>query len=325
MGAFVAFGIDVNKTTSTGVSNAVYGTFVAIMVFAVIVALLCIQDPKHIVRDDGTHLARFEKPSMSHEFHHLKSLMTDWKVLCLIVPLFVAEMCLAVVSTINAYYFNLRTRSLNNVLYEFIMIPTAILLSMALDGKFVKSRRSRGMLTVAVVGLITMAASAGLTAWEKINHLDGALAASNIDWTDSNYAGGCVIYLLWGIVYASYVVVVQWVMASMSNDPDKLAFYAGFTKGTNSLGLCISFVLDVKSVTYFTQTIIQFVLYGVGTVIMFAVVYVFVKETNYFQEENVIVPLYIEGKLVDDGFKPGHLTTADTQAVAQQSLGEKNM
>jgi len=117
VGAFVAFGISVNETTSTGVSNAVYATFVAIMVFAVILALLLIRDLKTIVRDDGTHLAKFEKPSFSRALRDLRSLLTDWKIILLIIPMFVAEMCLAVVTTLNGYYFNLRTRSLNNILF----------------------------------------------------------------------------------------------------------------------------------------------------------------------------------------------------------------
>lgn len=302
VGALVAFGISIHETTSTGVSNAVYGTFVAIMLFAIILALCLIQDPKSIVRDDGTKLAKFEKPSLNRELQHFRSLLTDWKIICLVIPLFVSEMCLAVVTTLNGYYFNLRTRSLNNVLFQFIMIPTAILLSLVLDGKLVKSRRNRGLLVVCAVGLITMGAAAGLVAWEKVNKIAGVLPVSpDVDWTDSKFPGGCVIYLLWGIVYASYVVVAQWVMAAMSNDPDKLAFYAGFSKGTASLGLCVSFVFDVKSVTYFTQTIIQFVLYGIGTIVMFAVVYAFVKETNYFEEENVIVPHYVEEKILTEG------------------------
>jgi hypothetical protein len=283
-------------------------------------------DPKKIVRDDGTHIAIFEEPTIRREYEHFVSLMTDWKVLCLIIPLFVAEMCLAVVSTLNSYYFDLRTRGLNNVLFEFIMIPTSVGLIFLLDGQFIKSRRTRGLLAISVIGGITAAACAGLTAWEKINGFAGVLPTSpGVDWTGNNFAGGCVLYMIWGIVYAGYVVIVQWVVASFSNDPDKLAFYGGFSKGTSSLGLCVSFIFDSEDVTYFTQTIVQFVLYSIGSIVMLAVVVAFVKDTNYFDEENVFVPHYIKDEIAIKGLPHSDGTVAQPGKAAAEDIVEQKV
>lgn len=61
-------------------------------------------------------------------------------------------------------------------------------------------------------------------------------------------------------------------------------------KGTTALGMCISFVLDSKNVSYLDQLIVQFTLYAIGLGFLLAVIWTQVKPTNYFLEENVIVP-----------------------------------
>jgi hypothetical protein len=72
-------------------------------------------------------------------------------------------------------------------------------------------------------------------------------------------------------------------------------------KGTTSLGMCVSFILDSKNVSYMDQLIIQFVLYAVGLLCLFSIIWFCVKETNYFLEENVIVPHKFEEKLLLEG------------------------
>lgn len=54
--------------------------------------------------------------------------------------------------------------------------------------------------------------------------------------------------------------------------------------------MCISFVLDSKNVSYLDQLIVQFTLYAVGLGFLLAIIWTQVKPTNYFLEENVIVP-----------------------------------
>ncbi len=54
--------------------------------------------------------------------------------------------------------------------------------------------------------------------------------------------------------------------------------------------MCISFVLDSQNVAYIDQLIVQFTLYAVGLACLMGVIWFCVKDTNYFLEENVIVP-----------------------------------
>ena len=72
-------------------------------------------------------------------------------------------------------------------------------------------------------------------------------------------------------------------------------------KGTTALGMCISFVLDSKNVSYLDQLIVQFTLYAVGLGFLLSIIWTQVKPTNYFLEENVIVPHKWEDKARIEG------------------------
>ena len=302
VGGAIAFGVSVNRTAVTGVSSGVYIAFIAIMCFAMVVAGLLLKHPAEILRDDGTHLAEFKPTNMHREFKNFVTIIFDWKILVLTPAFFAAEMCLSIVSSLNSYYFNLRTRSLNNMLFQFIMIVASVCLSLLLD--FDKlSRRKRGIIGIGIVSVITIGACSGLIGWMTVYGLDGRLPEPPaVDWTDPRFAGGVCLYLLWGIVFSTYLVGASWVVASLSNDPVKVAFYSGFTKGTASLGLCICFIMDSQQVTYMRQAIAMFVIYTVGSVSLLYVIIYHMKDSDYFLEEDVVVPVHVlqeKGKVVE--------------------------
>ncbi|KIX09740.1 uncharacterized protein Z518_00821 [Rhinocladiella mackenziei CBS 650.93] len=313
VGSLIAFGVNFKQTESTGVSNAVYTVFIVIMCMAIVIAFCFIISPKKVVRDDGTHLALFHKADVGDEIKGLVRLFMDWKVIALIPAIFVAEMDLALLSSINAYYFNLRTRSLNNVLFQFIMIPCPLILAYVMDKTPIKSRRLRGIAGASLMGSITLATNAGLAAWIVYNDVNRQRnTPPGVDWTDSKFGAGFILYLLSGVIYACYQIVVQWTLGALSNDPKLCARYAGLFKGTTSLGMCISFVLDAQNVSYIDQLIVQFTLYVVGLVFLFLIIWRYVIPTNYFLEENVIVPhkweerARIEGLVGDEQIEREH-------------------
>ncbi|OAL38222.1 hypothetical protein AYO20_02674 [Fonsecaea nubica] len=332
VGSLIAFGVNFQQTESTGVSNAVYTVFIVIMCLAIGIALVFIISPRKVVRDDGTHIAIFKQPRVMDEIKGLIMWFTDLKILALIPGIFVAEMNLALLSSINGYYFNLRTRSLNNVMFQFIMMPCPLLLAWIMDTKYIKSRRTRGMIGAVIMGTICLATNAGLAAWITRNDVNRQRnTPPGIDWTDSGFGAGFVLYLLSGIIYATYQIVVQWTLGALTNDPVECSRLAGLFKGTTSLGMCISFVLDSKNVSYIDQLIVQFTLYAVGLVFLLSIIWFCVKDTNYFLEENVIVPhrweerARIEGLVAEEQIEKEHQKELIAQrgiAVDAKNIGE---
>lgn len=62
---------------------------------------LLIVDPREVVRDDGRHIAVFKEPSFIEEVKGIVSVLTDPKIIILIPAMFVGEMNMAVISSIN--------------------------------------------------------------------------------------------------------------------------------------------------------------------------------------------------------------------------------
>ncbi|KAK7533803.1 major facilitator superfamily domain-containing protein [Phyllosticta citribraziliensis] len=317
VGALIAFGVNHDKTEVTGVTTAVWVIFLLIMGCAMVIATFCIVEPKDIVRDDGTHIAIFKQPSFKEEMKGVLSVLLDKKIILLLPAMFVGEMCLALVSSINGHYFNLRTRSLTNLLFQFIMIPTPLAMAWVMDNKRIKSRRKKGMMGSLMMGVITMGATVGLLIWIIVNDIDANDPAPGIDWSDPSFASGFILYLLFGIVYATFQICVQWTMSALTNDPVLCARYAGAFKGTVSLGMCVSFVMDSEGISYLTQTIIQLCLYAVGLVSLYGVIWFYVRETNYFLEEAVIVPRRIEEEAAVMGLVPEDVIEHERMKKAQ--------
>lgn len=298
VGALIAFGINYDKQEATGVSTSVYVAFIVIMCLAICLDLLLIVDPRDVVRDDGRHIAIFKEPQLLDEMRGILAVLLDPKIIILIPAMFVGDMCLALTSSINAYYFNLRTRSLNNLLFQAVMIPSPIALSYIMDSQKIRSRRAKGFLGTAAVGAVTLGATAGLLAWIVRNGVDDQRSiAPAVDWTDAAFAAGFVLYLLFGVVFACFQIAVQWTLASLTNEPALCARYAGAFKGTFGLGMCASFVVDARGVGYRDQTVVQLALYVVGLACLAYVIAVHVRDTNYFLEDTVIVPASVEEKL----------------------------
>lgn len=170
------------------------------------------------------------------------------------------------------------------------MIPAPIAFAYIMDTRRISSRRARGLLGVSVIGIISIGAIAGLLAWIIKNDVDDLVAGAPVDWTDKAFASAFILYLLFGVVYACFQITVQWTLASLTNEPSLCARYAGAFKGTVSLGMCLSFVVDAQGMSYRNQAIMQLVLYALGVVCLAYVVSVYVKETNYGHEPMVIVP-----------------------------------
>ncbi|KAL3440079.1 hypothetical protein BJX65DRAFT_291164 [Aspergillus insuetus] len=114
------------------------------------------------------------------------------------------------------------------------MIPTPILLSTVLSSPYLSTRRAKGLAGTLIVCILSTACMAGLLGWLKHYGVDRTEPAPAIDWTDPAFSSLVFIYLLNGMVYACFQIMVQWVLGTLTNDPALCARYAGAFKGTVS-------------------------------------------------------------------------------------------
>ena len=80
-----------------------------------------------------------------------------------------------------------------------MQIVGAIWIGILLDNEKIGSRRTRGLVSIAAVGVIVVAGWIGTTVWLYRNPLD-PLNPPLLDWTDGPFGGFFVLNLIFGMV-----------------------------------------------------------------------------------------------------------------------------
>ncbi|KAF5556146.1 hypothetical protein FMEXI_1279 [Fusarium mexicanum] len=292
VGALVVFLITKDITTLSGVPTSVYITFIIIMASSVLVSIVCILPSNKVVREDGTQLGHFSASDFRTEFKGCLMLLKDRRVVLLIIPMAATEMSSALIPTLTAHAFNLRTRSLSALVNWTVQIPATLIFGLILDNKRY-SRRVRGA-TGLMVSCVIVLIGWGLTLSFQIKHdIRRDVISPAWDWTSPAYVEYVFIILFTGIAYAIDQMMVMWVMSALSNEPKLLARYGGFFKGMLSAGLAIAFGQEAGGVSYLGQTLTQTIMQVVSFPIMCFLVLKYVTDTNYFTEDAVIPPLEV--------------------------------
>jgi MFS family permease len=221
VGSAVALGISWNAK-STGVPTSVYIVFIIIQLCSLIFASL-IQPPATLKRSDGTSIAHFERISTVDTLKILGSLFKDWRVLILLPCMLLPEMCVPLLSTMNGYAFNLRTRTLNTFLNSLIQFPVTLLVGWILDSERLGNRRRRLMCGISFLAVWLTGTYIAQTIWLASWKFNRKIPGPAIDVTSDAYPGAIVIYLLYAAQYGSYVNIVVYTWATITNDPRKLA------------------------------------------------------------------------------------------------------
>ncbi|KIW25919.1 uncharacterized protein PV07_09053 [Cladophialophora immunda] len=295
IGAAVALGISWNATTS-GVPRAVYITFIVLQVFSLGFAAL-ILPPAKLRRCDGTSIARFEQMSTRETIKLTLDALQDWRVLLLIPCMFTPEMLFPFQSTMNAYIFNLRTRTLNSLLNGLIQMPMTYFVAWILDNQRFGARRRRLMIATAFVGTWFTGTYIAQTAWLAAWDFDLTVPGPDIDIHDKAYAGAIVIYLLYAALYGGFQGVVLYTLSTFTNDPRKTAALGGLYVGVLSAGTSVCFGLNATRIPYQNINGALFALTTLCWPILFFIAYKYATDTNYGKEETVTIPIHVRKEL----------------------------
>ncbi|WBW72884.1 transmembrane transporter [Schizosaccharomyces osmophilus] len=293
VGSFIAFGLNYRSKT-TGVPEAVYIIFIIIMFVAVLLATLFMQDPSKVRKSDGSNALPPKETAFSQELKGLLAAAKDWRLLALLPAAFASQSTVAFASHLNSYYFSLRTRSLNNVLYWSIQLFLPYLLTAILDAKRFQ-RRNRGLFGLSIQAVILIVTFCGEVAWISKNNIDLHQTSPNLDWTDPGYGKAIVLYLLMGAQYCTSVISIQWCVSLLVNDPNMYASYAGLYKGTTAAGMCGSFGIDAAGVSFRNQAIIYLVFIIMLSTSQLSITALCGNKSSLSEEELSKSPIVIEG------------------------------
>lgn len=184
--------------------------------------------PKSLIRSDGTPLTEFKLVTLTQSLSGLGRLFKDWCILLMLPTFYAGEVFLVLQSSINAYAYNLRTHSLNNVLINIVHIPFTVVIGYLLDSETLGSRRQRGMIVVVIDAIFITGTYIAQTIWLASWKFDRNIAGPPIDWTDSSSPGAVVIYLCYGAQYGISQNTVLWLLGSLTNQPSRWATWLDF-------------------------------------------------------------------------------------------------
>lgn len=246
IGSIVPLAQNVHNDHAGGVTDGTYAGFLALMLFGAILALALLPTDK-VQKADGSRVIVKKNPTWWSEFFAMYKALISNPEIILLFPLFFSSNWFYTYqfNEFNAALFNVRTRSLNSLLYWAAQIFGALGWGYILDWKFT-SRRIRARVYHLILFVITMALWGGGLKVEQRATREEFLAGTIPlwDWTDRGYIGPMFLYIFYGMYDAIYQTYCYWLMGTLSNSSRKLAIYAGFYKGLQSAGAVVVWRLD---------------------------------------------------------------------------------
>lgn len=270
----------------------------------------CLVDAKKVVRSDGSRVILMKNPTWKTELLGLWETLQSDPYVILLFPMFLASNWFTTYqfNDVNLPQFNLRTRSLNSVLYWTAQILGASIAGQLLDIRGVRrTTRAKGAWVALMV--LTMAVWGGGYAFQRTYT---RAENDNIDWTDGSYIGPMFLYIFYGFYDAAWQVTVYWFMGAITNSGRKLANFAGFYKGIQSAGAAITWGLDRQEIPYMNMLASCWGLLAGSLVVALPVMIWKIKDTVTIEED-----LKFSDETVADviGEKPVGREVSDSEKV----------
>ncbi|KII94434.1 hypothetical protein PLICRDRAFT_172084 [Plicaturopsis crispa FD-325 SS-3] len=286
------------NSTSNAVSNGTYIGFLIITLIGVTLPLAMV-DPRKMIRTDGTKVTPPRHPSWKTELYGLYlTLRTDPMVL-LLFPMFFASNYFYTwqFNDYNGALFNIRTRSLNAMVYYMAQIVGSVAMGKILDNTKI-TRRIRAFTGWSILlGMVFV-----VHIWAYFYQKDYTRASTpstgvKIDVKDHGYAAKVWLYIFCGLLDAMWQTAAYWMMGAMSNDPSKLAHFAGFYKSIQSAGAAGIWRADAVLIPYMNIFISTWALLVAGLFFMLPMIHLRVKNHTDLSDE-VLARMDDEGHIL---------------------------
>ncbi|GJJ75252.1 hypothetical protein EMPS_07610 [Entomortierella parvispora] len=295
------------------VSPSTYVVYMIIMGLATLLAFFLAR-PSSIVRDNGEPIVIAKFAGLKAEGVAVLSVFCDWRMLLLIPAFFFSNFSYTYqFNDFNGVHFNIRTRSLNSILFWVAQIIGALVIGSLLD-RIPLRRQRRALLGLMFIACLFMATWVGALMMQIQHKWERKTVPNDSDLIDyehgDSYSGPLAIYAMFGFCDAAFAVYCYWLMGALSNKHDELSRYAGFFKSIQSLGSAVAAPLDLAQTPLLAYLITNWILCALSIAAMFLVCRT-VTDTTLEEEEE-------EDEYYDDEYYDG--TTADSYSIRSNVL-----
>jgi len=285
VGASVSLGQNFHST-SNSVGNGTYIGFLVLTLIGVTIPMLMV-DPDKMIRTDGTKVTIPRQPSWKTEILGLWIALRTDPMIVLLFPMFFASNWFYTwqFNEYNGALFNIRARSLNNVVYWMAQIVGSIAIGFVLDNKRF-NRRVRAFTGWTCLFLMVFVVHIWAYFYQK-NYTRASTPddGAKMDIHDHGYAGRIWLYIFCGLLDAMWQTSAYWIMGAMSNDPAKLAYFAGFYKSIQSAGAAGVWRADAVKLPFMNIFASTWALLAGGLVFALPMIYLRVKNHTDLEDE----------------------------------------
>jgi len=312
VGASVSLGQNFHSTDNS-VGNGTYIGFLILTLIGVTIPFLMV-NPDNMIRTDGTKVTTPRHPSWKVEIYGLwLTLRTDPKIV-LLFPMFLASNWFYTwqFNEYNDTLFNIRARSLNNLVYWLSQIVGSISIGFLLDQRAI-SRRTRAFSGWTILlGMVFIVHIWAYFYQKQYTRASLPPDSSNkLDIFDHRYTPRMWLYIFCGLLDAMWQTTAYWLIGAMSNDPAKLAYLTGFYKSIQSAGGAGAWGAEADKTPYMNMLLSTWVLLAAGLVFAFPMIYSRVKDHTELEDE-ILIRMDDSGNLVDtDRIARGQVKTDD--------------
>ncbi|KAG0269987.1 hypothetical protein DFQ27_001248 [Actinomortierella ambigua] len=250
-----------------------YKLYMIIMAIATCLSIFLVR-PSTIVRDNGEPVIVTKFQGVRAETIAILSVFCDWRMLLLIPAFFFSNFSYTYqFNDFNGSSFNIRTRSLNSVLFWISQIIGALVIGYVLD-RAPYRRPKRAMLGLALILLLFMGTWIGAYVSQIKNNFErNQIAHKLLDYEKHGvkYTGLLAVYAMFGFCDAAFACFCYWLMGALSNKYDDLSRYAGFFKAIQSLGSAVAAPLDLAQTPLEVYLVTNWILCAISMIAMFLV------------------------------------------------------
>lgn len=284
-----------NKGSAVG--DSTYIAFLVLMFCGCIVALFMLPIDK-VWKSDGTRVMNKKYPSWKKELLDLYKLLKSEPKIFLLFPMFFASNWFYTYqfNDFNAGRFNIRTRSLNSLLYWLSQMFGAVIFGSILDLKYFR-RSNRAKIGYVILTIVSLAIWGGGLKFQLGFTRDDVTSPdaegkippklTPIDFEDGAYIGPMFLYIFYGVFDSMFQTYIFWVIGSMTNNPKKNALYAGFYKGLQSAGAVIVWRLDALKKPFIDMFASSWALVNGSLIIAFPLIWFMITDHTALENDNM--------------------------------------
>ncbi|KAI0317919.1 MFS general substrate transporter [Amylostereum chailletii] len=296
VGASVSFGRNFHSRANE-VDNGTYIGFLVLTGIGFLIPMI-MADPDAMIRTDGTKVTTPRQPSWKTEIYGLYVALRLDPLIVLLFPMFFASNWFYTYqfNDYNAALFDIRARSLNNLVYWLAQIVGSISIGLLLD-QAQWPRRVRAFAGWLVLLVLVFVVHTWTYFYQKDYTRESIPPDSQkLDIYDDGYLPRIWLFVFCGILDSMWQTTAYWMMGAMSNDPAKLAYFAGFYKSIQSAGAAGIWRADAVKIPYMNIFLSTWALLVAGLVFALPMIYLRVKN-HTDPEDEFIAPMDDEERM----------------------------